>query len=331
MSSWGNSQVRHRIRLGFHQSTPAGTFTTKTLPATVVSAYYEMPSKYTPDKYRVWLRYFLETIDCHLVFFTDESMKDYVEECRRSFMDKTKLIILSRNEWVSNTKYTYKFWNQQHEIDPEKNIHTTELYKVWYEKKEFIRRAIILNPWNHTDFLWIDAGSFRSLEFAQLCCSFPYANRIPINKIMLNNVGEFTSQDENWVTIRGVPFQGNIDGKMRIGGGCIAASKDMMLKYIQYYDTVFDKYIDAGLFAGKDQIIMNTVALEYRDDISLVEPKPIGQEFWFYLHLYLGANPVIFSRMCDKIQQKKKTTYLELLGGYKAVLQPQDQVSARQL
>jgi hypothetical protein len=331
MSSWGSSQVRQRIRLGFHQDTPAGTFVSKPLPATVVSAYYEMPSKYTPDKYRLWLRYFLETIDCHLVFFTDETMKEYVEECRGPFMEKTKLIVLPRSDWVSNTKFSEQFWRQQHSLDPEKNIHSTELYKVWYEKKEFVRRAIALNPWNHTDFLWIDAGSFRSPEFARLCRSFPYADRIPTNKIMLNNVGEFTLQDENWAVIGGERFQGNTDGRMRIGGGCIAASKEMMLKYIQHYDTVFDKYIRAGLFAGKDQIIMNTVALEYRGDISLVEPKPIGQEFWFYLHLYLGAAPEIYARMRDKIQQKKKTTYLELLGEHEGVSQPRGPVVARRL
>ena len=46
MSSWSQSKQIPNLRLGYKQITPEGKFIKKEKPATVISAYYEMPSKY---------------------------------------------------------------------------------------------------------------------------------------------------------------------------------------------------------------------------------------------------------------------------------------------
>lgn len=175
MSSWG-AVARPRIRLGYHQVKPAGTFVKKELPTTVVSAYYEMPSKYPKENYRKWVRLFLESVDCWLVFFCEKDLVPFIEDCRKEYPEKTTIVILPREHWVANKAFPPTFWKDQHATDPEKNIHSPELYKVWFEKKEFVKRAMEMNPYGHTDFVWTDAGICRSEGLAALIRNYPVAD-----------------------------------------------------------------------------------------------------------------------------------------------------------
>jgi len=314
MSSWLSHGPRKKIRLGYYQPTPLGTFIEKTLPATVVSAYYEMPSKYPKEHYRIWIRLFLEHCEAHIIFFCEESVKPFIESCREAFQDRTQIIVLPRSQWAANSAFSQQFWERQYTMDPEKAYHSIDLYKVWYEKKEFIKRAISLNPWNHTDFVWADAGILRSEDLCNLVKhGFPYANRIPTDRILLSNVGEFTEKDNLIQTINGISFRGDVSGKMRIDGKLIAGSIDSWNTYDKLYESTIDKYINANLFVGKDQTIMATLVLENSNTVSLVEPKPIAPEFWFYLVLWLGASPNVFNRMKSDTTNMKRTTYKELL------------------
>ena len=313
MSSWSQSTQRKRIRLGYHQPTPVGKFEPKSQPATIVTAYYPLQkSKYTTKHYEGWLKHFLSNCEGHMVIFTDTTTVPFIEQLRSAYKNRTKVIVLDPSKWTSTTQFPKSFWEEQHQMDPEKAIHSIELYKVWYEKKEFVKRAIALNPWNHTDFVWCDAGICRSESFAKLIKHFPVASRIPTNKFLLCNVGEYTEKDEQVYMVNGVPIQGGASGKNRIGGGIVAASKELWATYDTLYEQIVDKYIQARLFIGKEQNILETLVLEHREQVSLVEPKPIGPELWFYLALWLSVGSNAFKRMNDASHQMKQMSYEEL-------------------
>ena len=193
------SRLQHEvktIRLGYRQIVPEGRFVIKDTPATVVSAYYEMPSKYNLELYRTWIRLLLENVPFHLIFYTEEGLAPFIQDCRRAYQDRTVIIILPREKWIANQKYSQGVWNSLHGQDPEANIHNPELYKVWFEKNHFVKRAIELNPFDHTDFVWMDAGICRYESLLNLIKSFPVASRIPIDRIMLLNVMPFSQKDE---------------------------------------------------------------------------------------------------------------------------------------
>lgn len=313
MSSWNQGAARKRIRLGYHQPTPAGIFQEKMAPATIVTAYYPLQkSKYSHKHYERWLSLFLQSCAGHMVIFTDEATAPFLTQQRSAHKDRTRVVVLERDQWTATIQFPKSFWEKQHMMDPEKTIHSPELYKVWYEKKEFVKRAIQMNPWNHTDFVWCDAGICRSEAFTKCLRDFPVASRIPTNKILLCNVGEYTERDEQIYMVNGVSIQGGASGKMRIGGGIVAASKEMWAVYDRLYEQTVDKYIQANLFFGKEQNILETLVLEHRDQVSLVEPKPIGPELWFYLALWLGVGPNAFHRMNDAKAQMKRMSYEEL-------------------
>lgn len=313
MSSWLSAQPTQRRRLGFHQKFPEGNFIKKEKPATVVSAYYDMKSKYDTASYRKWLKLFLEHLECHLVFFTDKTLAPFVEECRKGFEERTKVIVLEREEWVANTAFPSGFWENQYSLDPEKAIHSPELYKVWYEKKEFVRRAIEMNPFDHDDFVWTDAGIVRVPEVAELVSQFyPVADRIPTDRILIMNINPFTHADETDVNIGAVTIRGG-RGRHRIGAGVIAAKKELWTKYITIYDEVVEKYRVAKYFLGKEQILMATIALENKNIISLLDAREIVPNDWIYLFLYLGVAPSVFELFRVPDTKKRKYTYETLL------------------
>jgi len=310
MSSWVSTLPSKRIILGYRQKYPEGKFIVKTKEATVVSSYYEFNSKHTVEQYKIWIRLFLESISCYLVFFTDLKSKDFIEDCRKLYKDKTHIIILDKSEWNAN-KYGEEIWNKQFEKDDEKGIHKSpELYKIWYEKKEFVKKAIELNPFNHDDFVWTDAGFLgRRPEIIQLIKNYPNANRIPTNKMLMLNYFPFTLKDN--IEMHGIIGGGS--GKPRIQGAIMGGHKDVWYKYDTIYDSMIQKYIKADLFMGKDQTIMASIVLNHKDIISLLELKDICPESWFYLGLFLGVNEKLYSLFMSEKDNSVKKTYKQML------------------
>ena len=47
-------------------------------------------------------------------------------------------------------------------MDPEKSIHSPNLYKIGNEKSNWLKRASVLNPFHSNFFAWVDIGYFRS-------------------------------------------------------------------------------------------------------------------------------------------------------------------------
>jgi hypothetical protein len=69
---------------------------------------------------------------------------------------------------ASGRTYGFGFFRDQCAVDPEK-YHTPVLAAVWYEKKEFVKRAIEMVRLNRREdvvdrvpFIWCDAGCVRT-------------------------------------------------------------------------------------------------------------------------------------------------------------------------
>jgi hypothetical protein len=314
MSSWrpGGAAVS-AYRFGYHQKLPEGTFKEKTLPATVVSAFYKMKSKHSLNNYMEWIRRFLESTPCHLVFFTEEEFVPFIEECRKEYKEITRIVSLPRKDWVANTGFPEGFWEAQHGLDPESNIHSPELYKVWYEKKEFVKRAIELNPFGHEDFVWTDAGIFRDPQLAPLVSKrYPVASRIPTDRILILNNMPFTSSDDKIHTFGSVKIQFPRD-KPRIGAGVIAGSRQAWKRWDEQYNDAVKRYIQAGLFIGKEQTIMACIALENKSSVSLLDYRQEVPTSWFYLLIYLGASDKLYTYLRTSRNPKQRISYDEML------------------
>jgi hypothetical protein len=247
---------------------------------TVVTAYYPIKSKFPSERYIHWISQFWPATDCPLVFFCPPEVAGPLEQLLRGRGGPTKVWPLPFSELAAFKRLCPALWLSSWLQDPEKDIHTPELYAIWFEKKEFMRRVIEANPFGSETFVWCDAGICRFPEWVPALRSFPRAERIPRGRMLALQIQPFEAED------RLAGFTGN-----RIGGGILASDAAGWSAWYKAYDAMFmQMYLD-GHFIGKDQTIMGSCILADTQIAQLVQPlerlTPVQK--WFSLLFYLAA------------------------------------------
>lgn len=261
--------------------------------ATVISAYFPIPSKFPPENYLAWIKEFFENIPCYLVFFTQQELIPVFTEWRGKYMDRTVFVPFNfAKDAEAFKKYGYDFWRSELDKDTEydffdktRKIHSPELYAIWYEKKEFVLKAISLNPFNHEKFLWADAGGFRVISWYPRLQTFASPKNIPDRKFFLLGIHPFT-EDE-----RSEYLQPMRDA--RIGGGYLAAHKDVWPEFSKRFDDMLCEYKGVGLYCGKDQNLMASMAIKYPDFFEIIPTDHGCEDAWFWPQLYFSDSTSI--------------------------------------
>ena len=246
--------------------------------ATIVTAYFKLEkSKASHAKYLGWMRNML-IIDNPMVIFCDESSVLLIQRLRElaGHAEKTRIIVTRFEDF-----YCYRYidvFKKHMDIDHERAIHSIELYLIWNEKSNFLRRAIEANPFSSKKFVWCDIGCFRrpNTEFVK----WPNPDRVTDNKITLMVVEPFT-EDEMRTDLPLFQY------KNRISASIFAGDKETLIRWHQIYYGMLEHYIQIGRFIGKDQSIMNNVYLVNHDICELVRYQPGRGDIWFYLQYHL--------------------------------------------
>jgi len=252
---------------------------------TVVTAYYPIRSKYPVEEYMKWILQFWPRIPCNLVFYTDPALVEMFESAfkQRHF---TKVIGIPFSELRAFKKLSPAVWMSTHALDSEAG-HTPELYAMWYEKKEFVLRAIEVNPFHSRKFVWCDAGICRYPDWIPRLSSFPSAAPIPCGKMLLLQIDPFKEEDL-------IPDEHGIRGtfgtRATLGGGILASDIEGWNLWSKTYDAMLMRYYLAGRFIGKDQNIFASMLLENPELATLVKrPAEFGPiAGWFYLLFFLS-------------------------------------------
>ena len=74
-------------------TTTAKVFRMQDRPVTVVTAYYNVPSKRSNKTYIPWIRSFLRKIPCHLYIFTDKEHYSRLTHMRKDFENRTRIVV----------------------------------------------------------------------------------------------------------------------------------------------------------------------------------------------------------------------------------------------
>lgn len=53
----------------------------------------------------------------------------------------------------------FRTW--QHDLDPERGIHSPELYAIWTAKSWMLHEAAKVNAFKSERFFWVDIGAWR--------------------------------------------------------------------------------------------------------------------------------------------------------------------------
>ena len=254
------------------------------MSCTLVTAYYPIKSKFSKERYMNWAATFLR-IRTPIVLFTEESMENTFRQMRG---DRPIHIITIPFHELETWKLYESKWKEHHQMDPEKHIHTPELYTIWAEKAFFVERAIRSNPFQSYFFFWCDIGAFRDPNVSQtILNSFPTTQYLESDQILFQSVGDVTAND--WIQradgIRGETIS-HAWNKRRLVGGLWGGGIHACIQWKHAYQRMLEAYFLKGRFAGKDQQVMLST---YLDDPSLAKVvrcmKPHIDEWFFLEHL----------------------------------------------
>jgi hypothetical protein len=131
---------------------------------------------------------------------------------------------------------------------------------------------------------------------------------------MIFNITPFEFSDEKIKTYSGTVIFGVRD-KNRISSSIIAGTKEQWLHYYDMYEESVKKFQRANLFWGFDSILLASIALENKEKVSLIEPKPCVDPNWrsMYALLYLGVSNKKFELLTDKAKYETKMTCEEFI------------------
>jgi galactoside 2-L-fucosyltransferase 1/2 len=243
---------------------PLPSYNIRTFSNTIVTAYFPIKkSKHGGNKYLNWMTNILSLQD-PMIIFTTNDMQERIKYIRQN--RKTKIIVMKLEDCMMYKKYSPKFWNEQLNSDPEKSIHSKELFIIWNEKINFLKEAIQLNPFNSKFFAWFDIGYFRNSEYN--------------NNIMLQKIPE--SLNKNQVMLLNVSTLLN---KKYLGGGFIGG----YIEGIEKFHTNYYRYLENNkhFFIGEDQNNMYKVCESNSQLCILVNPNDDIKNKWFYISYYL--------------------------------------------
>lgn len=257
--------------------------------ATVVTAFYEIPSKFHSEQYWIWIKNFISVVEGPIVLFTSSDLvvrfKELIPESRRDRI----VIIVKEFKDLHHNKFRNEY-QKSLDLDYQKG-HSIDLYIIWAEKVKFVMKAIEINPFNTDRFVWCDIGIFRQTHLFNLFKGFPQSEYIPFGGMTFLMLGEFTESDKKPDRF-GIKGQNYFENAVRLGGGVQAGTVMSWKVYNEKWDDLLCRYFTVGKFAGQDQCIIGSIYLENPDLFNIVKPKSYGvnSDPWFYMLYYLSEH-----------------------------------------
>ncbi|CAF4116459.1 unnamed protein product [Adineta steineri] len=237
---------------------------------TVVTAYFPLSkSKHSKAEYQSWLENLLGFCQSPMIIYTSIEYQPMLQQLRRNNSLRTHFIVEYNSSLeMPPVKKLVPIFEQQYLTDPERAYHSVELYAVWCAKSFILNRSVELNPFQTKYFLYMDAGAFRSsnYRFEQ----WPYEPSI--HSILANNrllLGMISPLSRQFCplsyTVNKDPIQDDL-----IEGTFIGGTSDVIHWWTSTYYETINNYISKNFFIGKDQYLMNAIALTYPHRINMM-------------------------------------------------------------
>lgn len=263
---------------------------------TVVSGYYPIQSKRDDLVYSKWVEQFWPQTSCNLIWFTvPRLVKTFSAIFEKKIADGTVRVYgVPLEEFRAMQDLNPVLWTLAAEKDPEEaTIHLPEIYMLWYEKREFVRRAMAENPFGSDLFVWCDGGCVRDPKLVPaLSRTFPIAAHISRGRMLVLEVTPFAEKD--WVAGEDGICGIQLDQRNTVGTAILASDREGWERWATAYDRMFMRYLLAGRYFGNDRAIAASMILEDRGLAARITAPPfLGlQDRWLYLMLFLAGVPV---------------------------------------
>jgi hypothetical protein len=264
-------------------------WTKNSMACTVVTAYYEIKSKFNKERYLSWANTFLK-LKSPIVLFTDESMVETFTTMREG--RPLHIIVIPFEELETWKKYQ-THWKEQLSMDPEAKNHSPELYAVWAEKPFFVEKAIHVNPFQTEYFFWCDIGAFRNPHVHSLVLhSFPLTKYLEKDTILFQSIGDLTDREKlrrkDGIYGEAITSKWN---ETRLVGGLWGGGISACLEWRKQYQFTLECYFLKNRFAGKDQQVMLSTYMNCPILGKVIECSKGCIDKWFFFQYLLSDIP----------------------------------------
>lgn len=233
----------------------------------VVTAYYKIPSKQPHSFYLENMKRFIRSISAPVIFFTSPDVQLEIETFGYN-ISHIKFVVLSFEELSAWTKCGHEFWNRQKERDPEL-YHTPELGAIWYEKKEFILKAMTLSDADY--FIWCDAGCVRDNNAEEAAILFGRRNYpFTPGKLHVQMIRTISKKDYY------------IYPDVSIAGAIMAGDRIAWKQHSELYDSVLQEYDIATISGMSDQYVTCACIVRLPELYMPIVPYQITVDVWFF-------------------------------------------------
>ena len=166
-----------------------------------------------------------------------------------------------------------------------------EVYWIWDEKAQFLKRAADLNPFDSTFFAWVDIGYYRTARYNGKRMIRHLPSSLRAGQVLLLNVSSL---------VKGKPF---------VGGGFIGGDSQAIGRWNTSFYATLARAASRGLFVGKDQPWMYRTCLDTPGLCVMVEPQRCAnQDPWFWMSPYLHEGPDKGCQLPPLSSQKRSET-----------------------
>lgn len=226
-----------------------GTFAQRPVNLTVVTAIYDsIPSSLAS----------LRDLSQNLLVFTESTLANQIASYREDFEERTRVVVLERKDWVAVKRILPSFWTQQVKQDPEIRLgRTAEELQLMFERKDFLTKAVEMNPFQSNDFVWVEPSELSSL----IPITFS-GNKIPTDRILVANPEPFVADDMASSYFR---------GKQRVNNGILVGSKKAWVDFAKLYDTVMSQRLKTSGFIGDNHLMLHYMVIHKPNQFSLVK------------------------------------------------------------
>jgi hypothetical protein len=232
----------------------------------IVSAFFKIPSKKSYTFYYMHLYRWFRAISSSVIFFTTHDVWQDIVSMGHD-LSNVQFHFMSVDDFKA-WELGKDFWNRQTERDIEK-YHTVELAALWYEKKEFVKRA--MNISDADLFIWCDAGCVRNDISERAMMKFGSRNA-PINddRIHIQQIAQ-------------LPYNKfYVYPATKYAGAIIAGNRTAWINFEMIYRIVMFEYDENKISCNSDQYVMASCN-DRMPNFFMEHMAPVSQiDHWFF-------------------------------------------------
>lgn len=239
----------------------------------IVSAYFKIPSKQPHEWYLPHLVRFFCSVRGNVIFFTTPDVIDDIQNYTK--VDHVRVVYMKfEDSHALSSAWGREFWERQYSRDPER-YHSPELGAVWYEKREFIKKAMDIT--DAKVYIWCDAGCVRD-KLSETCLeAFGKRTLFDTNdgRIHLQIVNENPSNSEFYAF-----------PNMFVGGAIVCGNKSAWTSFRSVYDETLREYDENGITGIPEQNITHS-CIRKQPELFMLHYEQTKINKWFKFLLLL--------------------------------------------